>query len=212
VGALWTWRPRPSRTGALATTLAVHVAAVAALVLAFHREPHPPSTIAFVSTLILLSAPVRRPEIPDRERWDSNQRFAPLRPAEPPPLAPLPITPSLDEGTTIDWAGQAREVAVFEAQKMTGREREPQNRNDDKPGAPEPGRTHTAGEQYRTATGDSVVWVSDRCYVISEKPLPGTPPTMAGSKPTRTVCPGDSGNARGDLFKDVPAYRKRHPL
>ena len=55
MGALWTWRPRPSRTGALATTLAVHVAAVAALVLAFHREPHPPSTIAFVSTLILLA-------------------------------------------------------------------------------------------------------------------------------------------------------------
>jgi hypothetical protein len=26
-----------------------------------------------------------------------------------------------------------------------------------------------------------------------------------------TVCPGSSGNARGDLFEALPAYRKYHP-
>jgi hypothetical protein len=168
--------------------------------------------MAFVSTLILLSAPVRRPEIPDGERWDSNARLAPVRPVEPPPLAPLPITPPRDEGTAIDWAGEAHEVAVSEAEKLTGRERRARDGNDGSADAPAHGPTHQAGEQYRTETGDSIVWISDRCYVISENPSLGTPPSMAGSKPTRTVCKRDSDEARGDLFKDVPAYRKHHLL
>jgi hypothetical protein len=206
MGGLETWR----RTGVLAATLALHVAAVIMLVAAFHREARAPSTTAFVSTLIVLPPPVRS-EPPERAlRMSSNDALVPLHRAEPPPLVPLPITPARDAGT-IDWSGQGRAAAADQAEGMTGREINPRNADDGASAAPPPAHAHTKGEQYRTDTGDSIVWISDRCYVISENPPPGTPQAVARSRPTRTVCPRDSSEARGDLFDDAQAFRKRHP-
>ena len=198
--------------GALAVTIALHVGAVIVLFAAFHRDTHLPSSVAFVSTLILLPAATRRPETPERSKSSVKERLAPLRPIEPPPFEPGPITPSFGDGAAIDWIGEGREAVAFEAQKMTGHESGAGTADDGKRNTPESGRAHTAGEQYRTDTGDSIVWISDRCYVISENVPPGTPQSVARSKPSRTVCPGESREARGDLFKDLPAYRKRHPL
>jgi hypothetical protein len=206
MGGLETWR----RTGALAATVALHLVAIIALVAAFHREVRAPSTAAFVGTLIILPASARRPEPVERERLGSSETLTPLRPAEPPPLAPLPISPPVD-GTAIDWSGQARDAAATQAESLTGREIDPAPRKDGESVPQERERGHRAGESYRTDTGDSIVWISSRCYVISENPPPGTPQSVARARPSRTVCPSESSEARGDLFQEAQAYRKRHP-
>jgi hypothetical protein len=74
-------------------------------------------------------------------------------------------------------------------------------------GSPGEAPAHHAGESYRDELGATIVWVSDKCYIESDPPLPGTPPALQGARVTRTVCPGISNEPRGDLFKDLPAYR-----
>jgi hypothetical protein len=69
---------------------------------------------------------------------------------------------------------------------------------------------HHAGEQYTLKTGELVVWVSDRCFVVSEPPTFGTPNAFAHLALTHTQCTGSPG-PRSDLFKDLPEYKKLHP-
>src|SRR5665213_3104454 len=69
---------------------------------------------------------------------------------------------------------------------------------------------HHAGEQYTLRTGELVVWVSDRCFVVSEPPALGTPNAFAHLAIPHTQCTGSPG-PRSDLLKDLPAYQKLHP-
>jgi len=69
---------------------------------------------------------------------------------------------------------------------------------------------HHAGEQYTLTTGELVVWVSDRCFLVSEPPTLGTPNAFAHLALTHTQCTGNPG-PRSDLFKDLSAYKKLHP-
>jgi len=55
------------------------------------------------------------------------------------------------------------------------------------------------------------VWVSDRCYIVAEPAPLGTPDVIARSRVTRTVCTTPHGPWEGELFKDLPAYKKYHP-
>jgi hypothetical protein len=74
-----------------------------------------------------------------------------------------------------------------------------------------PPPAHHAGEEYKTITGDSIVWISDKCYVKSAAPMLGVADIFARGMLSTTVCPGSSGAARGDLFEALPAYKKYHP-
>jgi hypothetical protein len=111
---------------------------------------------------------------------------------------------------TIDWAAEARRAApgVTAPQKFRefGRIADAGSRQGPRRSAP----PHEAGEQYRDEFGEWIVWVSDRCYLVSDTPTLGMPQVLARSLPSRTVCQADSG-PRSDLFKDLPAYRKYHP-
>jgi hypothetical protein len=113
-----------------------------------------------------------------------------------------------DEGVAIDWFAQSHDEALNNPPVARSREFGPHHRADSdlEPAPAEP--AHRRGEQYRTATGETVVWVSDFCYVVSED-RPGTPQALARARPARTVCPRGR-EARGDLFKDLPAYQKYH--
>ena len=113
--------------------------------------------------------------------------------------------------TSIDWSAEARRAAAavtsaphvreFGETPKAGRLWEP-------PLHPAP--AHQAGEQYRSEDGEWIVWVSDRCYIVSGVPPLGLPDILARSIPTRTVCQGGFG-PQSDLFKDLPAYKKYHP-
>ena len=55
--------------------------------------------------------------------------------------------------------------------------------------------------------GSHVYWVSDRCYQISDPPLPGVPPGLMTSR----LRGMDFSKPAGQLFKDSAAYKKNHP-
>ncbi|MBS0580151.1 MAG: hypothetical protein JSR36_12930 [Proteobacteria bacterium] len=118
---------------------------------------------------------------------------------------PLPAAPAAP--APIDWDAAARRAAAAAA--VTAR---PLDHNPAVAAAPRPSgpavAVHQAGEQYREPDGSTQVWVSDRCYLITPAPLPGTPDVIARAVPTRTVC---TGGSRGDLFRDLPAYQRYHP-
>lgn len=74
----------------------------------------------------------------------------------------------------------------------------------------QPLSAHVPGKQYRTTHGAWVVWVGARCYLVSKAPPWEQPEILARPRPTRTVCQGDA-ESQAEVFKDPPAYGKRHP-
>lgn len=78
------------------------------------------------------------------------------------------------------------------------------------PQTPSSAAAHEPGEQYRLETGERVVWISLRCYIVSGVPPIGLPDVLARSIPTRTVYQ-DAARSPGQLFKDLAAYKTYGP-
>jgi len=196
----------PLRRGiAFAAVVALHVGLVITLTFAL-RPPIRSSSTDFVSALISLPArpapttPEQRPQIP--------KTAAVLVPVEP-ITTPVPeIRLPNGEAAAVDWGEEARHAAAMTgAPKVREFGRTPKS---DFEQESHPGPVHAAGEQYRDEYGDFIVWVSDRCYIVSAVPPLGLADVLVRSIPTRTVCQDDSG-PRGDLFNDLQAYKKNHP-
>lgn len=205
------WMPR--RPGAAAVAVALNAALGLALYLSF-RVPGALDSRDSVSTLIWLPLPAPRPErtkpreskLPRAVTRTPHASAAALSPISPStaPIAAPPARPP------VDWWAEAEHVVRERLQAAEGVSTPP-GRIDLHIGPRRDAPAHQAGESYRDEFGDKVVWVSDRCYIVSALPLPGTPPALAAAIGTRTVCPGDSSTPRGGLFKDLPAYRKHQP-
>lgn len=125
--------------------------------------------------------------------------------------APSSIAEQSDPQQSIDWADEAaREADALGSNTIT------LPKSSDKtpprpvlsPFAPPP--THHAGDSYRNESGETIVWISDKCYQASGQLLT-VPDVMAHAMLPRTVCPRLSNKPRGDLFKDFPPYKKLHP-
>jgi len=121
----------------------------------------------------------------------------------------VPIPPT-DAGRAIDWTVEAERAAAALSNAPKPREFGAFPRADSQEMPAHPTPAHHAGEQYRDPYGNTVVWVSDRCYVVSERAALGMPGVLAQSRPTHTVCVDPRG-PEGELFKDLPAYKKYHP-
>jgi hypothetical protein len=198
------------RAIALVTVVGLHGLTIS-LMVALRNPPRLSSPAEFVGTVVLLSA-LPPPAGPWSQRRPATaDDVAPLEPVES-PIAVLPeISPPGDTRTGADWASDARRAAA--AVTVTSRVRgfgESPEENSARTGAQRV-PAHAPGEQYRTTDGAWVVWVSDRCYLVSDVPPMGLPQVLARSIPTRTVCQGGDTESRGDLFKDLPAYEKYHP-
>ena len=199
---------RVRRATAFTLVLALHAGLFVILALAL-RTPsrQTPHSAEFITTLITLPSPPipainrPRPAIPNESASISP---AQLRSALP------PQAPSAS-GAPVDWADEAERAARAAIAVP------PTRSFGEMPQAPDWIRSlpssprHYAGEQYRLGTGESVVWVSDRCFIVSEPAPLGTPDVFARSLITRTVCPTPPGPREGELFKDLPAYKKYHP-
>jgi hypothetical protein len=199
--------PSPGRTVGFAVVVAGHAGLLLILMLALDARTRPRALAGPVGTLILLSLPVP----PDRRLKRDASETAPIEPLALPPIPPPDIQLPDDAHTSIDWLAEARRAAGVATAA-------PRTRSfGQMPKAPSwlgPSRSspaHRAGEQYRLETGESVVWVSDRCYIVSEPPPLGMPDVLARSLGTRTVCQALPGPREGELFKDLPAYKKYHP-
>ena len=96
------------------------------------------------------------------------------------------------DGSGVDWKAEARRaVQAFEI-----RNHEPES-SDLVSGSPAedqwwPRSRHSAGDQYKTADGDWIVWINPSCYQIA---VAGTSP-YAGAMGPQTVCPGEPGMPR----------------
>jgi hypothetical protein len=114
-------------------------------------------------------------------------------------------------GVPIDWADQAHTVADSIAENTGAREGRsaPDLTAPQKSIFPEP-PAHHAGEQHRLDTGEWIVFISDNCYQISSS-IPAVPTAPGNGIGQSTFCLDDSNTPRGDLFDQLPAYKRYHP-
>ncbi len=139
------------------------------------------------------------------------KRVSRKTPITPPSPAPSSGAVQSDSQQPIDWAEEAaREAGALTSNAITlpqSSDRAPP-RPAPSPFAPPP--THHAGDSYTNESGETIVWISDSCYQVSGNMLT-VPDVMAHARLPRTLCPRLSNKPRGDLFKDLPAYKKLHP-
>jgi hypothetical protein len=125
---------------------------------------------------------------------------------------PTPVPPKNEKRATrsdtappIDWAQQAQSVASESASRGSAPiASDPLGKS---PFAPPP--AHHAGEEFSTI-GGTAVFINEHCYQVS-KTVSDVPIGIANGMGTQTYCIGPSTKARGDLFDQLPAYKKLHP-
>lgn len=205
------WISRLRRFTVLVVITALHFALVTLLVFGSRIRLRSPVAQTVTTTMV----PLRRTPEPPAPGPASKLSVAPLvsfAPVVPEP--PSIAYPPANEPQNIDWQAEAHKAAAAitgskEAPSESEDRRKTSSSHGPRPWFPPP--AHHAGEQYTTITGDTIVWVSDKCYVESFAPIAGLPELFARQMLTTTVCPRTSGTARGDLFEALPAYKKLHP-
>jgi hypothetical protein len=195
--------------------LALHVAIVAAVLVfsrtRFWRTTSPPLEIMVLPAPIPVAQPAPPPVKP-RPRAEAPP--APLTAPTPPSDSALtlstPTAPTSTGPPAIDWNHEASIVAAVkssEAAAATGAA-EGESPSVAPPFAPPP--LHYAGQEIAATNGDTIVFISSSCYVVSPKFPPPVNATNTG-KPQQIYCIRKNKTARGDLFKDLPVYQKLHP-
>lgn len=199
------------RAGALLAAVLLQVLLLAAIVFGFGPSERPPPAEEFVTTLVWLpitaipvvDSPPSRP-VPGH----ATHQAAATAEAGASPLG-AGDEGQLSSAASVNWWAEADRVVAGIAEAsgrgVVARGHDPMT------GSPQlDGPVHKSGESYVDQYGDRIVWLSERCYIISEPPPLGTSAILANVQSSRTTCLGASP-ARGDLFKDTAEYRKRHP-
>jgi hypothetical protein len=161
-----------------------------------------------VSTHILVPVPERPPE-PDERTTQSARTPAPPR-GEPEPITAE--SSAEDPLPWIDWQASAERAAAAVTQPEPYRRFGRPNVMPEGPvRSPSTGRP--IGEVYvDSVTGELRKWISEDCYQVLRSAAPaGVQDDFAKNLPPRIMCSLKSKKPRGDLFKDLPAY-KRHLL
>jgi hypothetical protein len=108
------------------------------------------------------------------------------------------------DGSGVDWRAEARRaVQAYEIRKH-----EPES-DELVSGSPAeerwwPRLRHTAGDHYKTANGDWIVWISSNCYQVA---VAGGSPYAPGAAGPQTVCLGTSGLPRGEPDEQSPGSK-----
>jgi hypothetical protein len=182
-----------SRYATLLVVLGLHVAIMAALL----RAPGPQNLAASTNEsveLIFIPPPVM-PKIraenaaPRRLRGNTSISIAPPVLNANSALAPAG-SGSEGNGAGVDWAAEARRaLQAFEIRKH----QPPSNNTVSRSAAEEnwwPQAPHHAGDQFKTPSGDWVVWVNENCYQLASS---AANPTVPGAMPPPpTICLGDT--------------------
>jgi hypothetical protein len=198
---------RSARSAVLVTVLAFHVLAVAFLVRTTATR-----VIERVADIVSTDVFVPVPEILPQ----TDEPPAAREPAREPQTARTPAPPRAQEESTaieapwVDWHAAAERAAQAITRPNTYR---PVGRPEITLGpVRSPSTRRPVGEVYRDdATGQVIRWLNEDCYQVVGTVTAGVPPAGAVPAPARIMCSGKSKEARGDLFKDLPSY-KRHRL
>jgi len=179
----------------LALVLSAHLALLAALLSLPHPESAPGSAANPLKLLYLPPTPAAkiRPTNfrPQRLGLDTLVSIAPPVPGS---LDMAPASSGADgNGLGVDWPAEARRaVQAFEI------------RNTKDSNSPAPSRVtiadewwpwaqHHAGEEYKTAGGDWIVWINSSCYQIARAK---SPDAGLGTVIPETVCPDKAAKPR----------------
>jgi hypothetical protein len=199
-----------SRYIALLIVSALHVALVIALIIAAKTRVLLTAVPNPIELLVL--SPDTAPQTAPPPA--SASRPKKVTPSAVPPSSAItidqPAASADDVGPPVDWAQEAHNVAAGIAKESSAERRHdtapaPSPRS---PFAPPP--VHHKGEQYPTADGQWIVFVSDDCYQVSKSITSVTNATNNGMG-LQTYCTRRSKAPRGDLFEQLPAYKKLHP-
>ena len=112
---------------------------------------------------------------------------------------------SQGNGSGVDWKAEARRaVQAFEIRSHAP------EASDLLTGSPAedwwwPRTRHNAGDQYKTANGDWIVWISSSCYQIA---VAGPSAFAPGARLPQTLCPGVSAAPRGKPSDKEAASKK----
>jgi hypothetical protein len=185
------------RYGTLVAVVALHLAVLAALLM-FPRDRTTFAESANQPVELLYLPPARIPKIrfedsrPRRLRGDTAIWIA------PPAVDTASLTPSPGSAATegndlgVDWKAEARRaVQAYEI-----RTRHPVNTSLSGSPAEEnwwPRTRHRAGDQYKTASGDWIVWISSSCYQVAGSSAGAY---AVGMQIPQTVCVGAPKPAR----------------
>jgi hypothetical protein len=168
----------------------------------------------FVSTDIFTPVPAPLPQ-PDSPTTRAPAREPQTARAPAPRAQPEPITiepPAEEPLPWIDWNASAERAAATVTEPSPYRQF---GRPDVMPKGPvrSPSTGRAIGETYTDdVTGEVRRWISEDCYqVVKNAPPAGVQDDFARKLPSRVMCSLKKGKPRGDLFKDLPAY-KRHLL
>jgi hypothetical protein len=131
---------------------------------------------------------------PRRLRGDTSISIAPPVLNSDSALAPAG-SGSEGNGSGVDWAAEARRaLQAFEIRKH----QPPSNNTVSRTAAEEnwwPQPPHHAGDQFKTPSGDWVVWINTNCYQLASS---AANPTVPGAMPPPpTICVDDSRRPHG---------------
>jgi hypothetical protein len=182
-----------SRPTIFFAVLALHLAILALLVSASRTLSVGVSTEHSIEVMLIppTKAPKVRAENTRPERLSTNIAIA---------LAPPALNSSLQSGASsspdghgsaVNWAAEAhRALRAFEIR----RDQPPSSAISVSSSLDDwwPGEHH-AGDQFKTDSGDWIVWINANCYQIASWHS-----NAIGASPSRTVCQPRSGTPRSD--------------
>jgi hypothetical protein len=177
----------------LLVVLALHLGVIVLLVAASRTRSMLPSTEHSVEVMLIppAKAPKVRAENTRPERLSTNIAVA---------LAPPALNSSLQSGASsspdghgsaVNWAAEAhRALRAFEIR----RDQPPSSAISVSSALDDwwPGEHH-AGDQFKTDSGDWIVWVNANCYQIASWHS-----NAMGASPPRTICPPQRRTPRND--------------
>jgi hypothetical protein len=185
-----------SRYATLIVVLMLHLALFAALLTKSQNRSLPTSTVNSVQLLLL--PPVNLPKVRSETR---PRRFSgdtvititpPVLTSLSPSMSPAPASSSDGSGSGVDWAAEARRALhAFEIRNH----QPPTNKSiSSKPGEDNwwPQAQHHAGERFKTANGDWIVWINANCYQVAGA---GPSAYALGALLPQTICQGQPGIA-----------------
>lgn len=199
-----------SRLVAFLVVLALHMAVLTGLVTAAKTRLRNLPAAPPIELLILPHKPA--PAVPPPVSLPDHRKRNAVATLIPPAESLTVVTPSALPETAapaIDWAAEAHNAAIRNANgapPSAGSTGPAPSSNTPFAQAP----LHHKGEQIPTADGRWIVYVSDNCYQVSKSITAITNATNTGVG-LQTYCTRRSKEARGDLFDQLPAYKKNHP-
>jgi hypothetical protein len=175
----------------LIVVLALHLVLIAALLMSSQIKTLPGSSVQSVELLIL--PPLNNlPKVPAQNTRPKGVSHSLVMTIEPPPLdmksistSPLAAASPDGGGSGVDWAAEARralhafEIRNHQPSGNTSISIRPEDDNW------WPHQKHHAGERFKTANGDWIVWINASCYQVANS-APGN--EAAGAMPLKTTC------------------------